>query len=187
MPARAAGLDPIAAEIIEEPALPVVNVNHVSRTRLDASALAFARRVIRRPPAAGEDHEPVSDAQFQMRLADGAFALHWQAHGFSYGISVIVDHWLADGKVVVANVSRAVVTTARRLYQNLLVIAVTAPAKLLAKRLSLRGRETETEIQQRLVRDQSDPITGCDVLLIENVGRPRVAGEQFAKILFDRL
>lgn len=157
-----------------------------ARARLDASAFVFARRVITRPAAAGEDHEPVSDAEFRKRLAGGSFALHWQVHGLSYGIPAIVDDWLAGGIVVVANVSRAVVAEARRRYPKLLVVSVTAPIDVLAKRLSRRGRETEAEIKERLARTEFRSATGRDVLEIDNAGPPCVAGEQLVRTLLER-
>jgi ribose 1,5-bisphosphokinase len=47
------------------------------------------RRVITRPAeAGGEAFDSVSPALFAARAAGGDFALHWTAHGLSYGIPV---------------------------------------------------------------------------------------------------
>jgi thymidine phosphorylase len=58
----------------------------------------LARRAITRPAGNSEDHEPVDDAEFDARLAKGAFLHTWAAHGLRHGLpSSIVD----DLRVVV--------------------------------------------------------------------------------------
>src|ERR1700733_8682480 len=108
----------------------------------------FVQRVITRPAdPAGEDHEPVTEAEFIAR----DFALHWQAHGLRYGIPADVADDVASGVVVVANVSRAVIAEAAARFP-VRVIEVTAPPRILAERLAVRGRETEADIAARLAR-----------------------------------
>ena len=47
----------------------------------------FARRVITRPESAGgEDHEEVSQGEFERRIMHGQFLLHWTAHGLGYAL-----------------------------------------------------------------------------------------------------
>src|SRR4029077_5712841 len=49
--------------------------------------IVFARRVITRPVAAGgENHCPVSRTEFAEWREAGRLMLHWQAHGFDYGL-----------------------------------------------------------------------------------------------------
>jgi ribose 1,5-bisphosphokinase len=108
----------------------------------------FVRRVITRPAdPAGEDHEPVTEAEFTVR----DFALQWQAHGLCYGIPADIADDLASGAVVVANVSRAVIAEAATRFP-VRVIEVTAPPRMLAERLAVRGRETAADIAARLAR-----------------------------------
>src|ERR1700733_6926097 len=83
----------------------------------------FARRVITRPADPdGENHEPVSEAEFNMR----DFPLSWSAHGLRYGVAAV-----DTAPVVVANVSRSVIATAAERYR-VQVIEVTAPPEILA-------------------------------------------------------
>lgn len=146
----------------------------------------FVRRVISRPTGVGEDHEPVDRDDFERRALEGHFALHWQAHGLSYGIPSEIDDWLAAGDVVVANGSRAVLSEARRRYPQLLVVNVTAPMDVVAKRLIERGRENLESIRQRLLRSEQQSIEGDDALQIDNSGAPEVAGERLLAVLIAR-
>lgn len=131
----------------------------------------FAKRVITRPPGPGEDYESVTEAEFTQRR----FALSWSAHGLHYGIPSAIEADLASGKTVIANVSRAVLPTARQAY-NCMVIEITAPIELLAKRLAGRGRETEEDIAARLTRDAAP--ADADITII-NDGLPEEAGAMF--------
>jgi phosphonate metabolism protein PhnN/1,5-bisphosphokinase (PRPP-forming) len=108
----------------------------------------FVRRAITRPAeAGGENHEPLTDADFAQR----DFVLQWQAHGLRYGIPADIADDLAAGRVVVANVSRAVLADAAARFP-VRVIEVTAPPEVLAARLAARGRETASDIAARLAR-----------------------------------
>jgi phosphonate metabolism protein PhnN/1,5-bisphosphokinase (PRPP-forming) len=120
----------------------------------------FARRVITRPAdPEGEDHEPVTEAEFALR----DFALSWSAHGLRYGI-VAVD----TAPVVVANVSRGVIAEAAARWP-IRVIEVTAPAEVLAARLAARGRENGADVARRLERSVAIP-DGVTVETVWNDG-----------------
>ena len=119
----------------------------------DDPRFAFVRRVITRPKeAGGEDHEPASPAEFAASAAAGAFALSWDAHGLRYGVPRAIQEDLAAGRLVIVNVSRAVIGEAARLYPRCCAIIVTAPMEVLAARLASRGREPASEHQARLAR-----------------------------------
>jgi ribose 1,5-bisphosphokinase len=138
----------------------------------------FVRRVITRPAeAGGEDHEAVSEAVFATR----PFALQWQAHGLRYGIPEEVINDLARGLVVVANVSRGVIAQAAQRFSTL-VIEVTAPPDILARRLAERGRETAEDVARRLVRDVPIP-PHVPVDTVVNDGTPAEAAGRFIAAL----
>lgn len=129
------------------------------------------RRVITRArDAGGEDYEAVSESLFAARAAGGDFALHWKAHGLSYGIPAEVHRVLAEGRDVLANLSRAVLHTADDTFEALVVLQVTASPKILARRLTQRGRERASEIDRRLARPKPVMPVGLKTITIDNSG-----------------
>ncbi|MCA0961295.1 phosphonate metabolism protein/1,5-bisphosphokinase (PRPP-forming) PhnN [Salipiger bermudensis] len=133
--------------------------------------LRLVRRVITRPASAGgEEFEGVSEAAFEARVAEGAFALHWQAHGLRYGVPVAVDAMLAAGHPVLCNLSRAVLPEAAQRFAGMRVLHVTARPEVLAERLASRGRESAAEIARRLGRAGVALPAGLDVREIDNSG-----------------
>jgi phosphonate metabolism protein PhnN/1,5-bisphosphokinase (PRPP-forming) len=114
----------------------------------DDHRVHFVRRVITRPADPdGENHEPVTEAEFGART----FALSWSAHGLHYGIPAE-----ATAPIVVANVSRGVIATAAAEYP-VRVIEVTAPPDILSVRLAARGRESSADVARRLGRTATIP------------------------------
>ena len=118
----------------------------------EGAPVRFVRRVITRPvDPGGEAHEPATEADFLRREGNGDFALSWRAHGLHYGIPADIAQDLAHGRVVIANVSRAVVAAAAERFP-VAVIEVSASADVLARRLAARGREDAVDVARRLSR-----------------------------------
>lgn len=139
----------------------------------------FVRREITRPAdAGGEDHVAVTPAEFTTRRAAGAYALAWEAHGLGYGIPADIAGDIADGRVVVANISRARIAEAAANFPTL-VLEITAPPSVLAHRLAARGREGAADIAARLVREVALP-AGVRVARVVN---DRSAEEGAAEVL----
>lgn len=159
-----------------------------ARARLAGrSGIQFVRRVVTRAAdPAHEDHVGILPAEFEQGMRRGAFALHWQANGHDYGLPASIDVPFAAGRVVVANLSRAVVAQARARYGRLAVVHVTAPPQVLAARLAGRGRETAGAMAARLARA---PGLGVDpelVLQIDN-GQPVEIGTRLLADLLEAL
>ena len=127
----------------------------------------FVRRAITRPAEAGsEPHEALTEAAFIARRDAGGFALHWQAHGLHYGIPRDIEGDMEARRVVIANLSRAVLLEAAARYP-LRVLNITAPMMVLSARLAARGRETGADIAARLAREIAVP-DGLDVERVVN-------------------
>lgn len=143
----------------------------------------FVRRVITRPAdLASEDHDTLAEAAFAEAEAKGAFALSWRAHGLGYGLPVAIDAAIGGGRVVVANVSRAIVPALRDRYANVVVVEITAPPQVLAGRLAARGRESQDDVLARLARNAA-LAPAADVHVLDNSGPREAAGERFVAIL----
>jgi ribose 1,5-bisphosphokinase len=137
----------------------------------DNPAVIFVRRDITRPAeAGGEDHRPISEEEFERREAAGDYALSWRAHGLCYGVPADILQDLAAGRTVVVNVSRGVIDETRRRLGAVRVVSVSADPEQLAERLRQRGRESETEIADRIARAQAYGVTGDDVIALRNDG-----------------
>lgn len=141
--------------------------------------VVFPRRFITREADIHEDHTPISRAAFREAEAAGAFAFAWQAHGLSYGIPNEIDQMVGDGRIVVLNVSRAIVSLLRERYANLTIAVVSVDAQYLAQRLSDRNRETPEEIALRIARIRREKPTGRDVVEIDNNGPLQDAVQRF--------
>ncbi|MGJ4994548.1 phosphonate metabolism protein/1,5-bisphosphokinase (PRPP-forming) PhnN [Bradyrhizobium sp. HKCCYLS3077] len=147
--------------------------------------VVFPRRVVTREASAFEDNLEMSKAGFREALAAGDFALHWDAHGHGYGVPRSVNDDILAGRTVVVNVSRTVIQAARRDYAHVTVVAITAPADVLAERLGKRHRASDGDIGERLHRAVSDDDVAADVTIV-NVGNPEPHGRRLAEIIKGR-
>ena len=147
------------------------------------SPFYFPRRAIDRAAHASEDFIPVPSSAFEDSPTGPAFALQWSAHGTRYGIPISIVPHLASGGVVVVNVSRTVVEKARATFARVVVVNVTCPPEIRARRLAERGRETDREIGARMART----ISGFDPALvdyvIDNSGAPEEGIAKLVEIL----
>jgi alpha-D-ribose 1-methylphosphonate 5-triphosphate diphosphatase len=150
----------------------------------DDPRFVFARRVITRPRDGGaEDHEPASAAQFARRLAGGAFAMSWEAHGLRYGVPRGIEQELADGRVVIVNVSRAIIPETVRRYPNARVVIITAPVEMLAARLAERAREPLSQLEARLGRPDPSANSSAPTFYISNDRAPKDGAEALLALL----
>ncbi|WP_170465817.1 phosphonate metabolism protein/1,5-bisphosphokinase (PRPP-forming) PhnN [Ruegeria arenilitoris] len=130
------------------------------------------RRVITRPEGEeGEDFDRVSVETFEQMALDGAFALHWTAHGLQYGVPVDIEELRRTADAVLVNLSRSVLRRAQDVFGDLIVISLTADPKVLAQRLSARGRESANEQARRLGRGSLPLSDGLNrVIEVDNSG-----------------
>jgi ribose 1,5-bisphosphokinase len=148
-------------------------------------AVVFAHRYITRAPEPkGENHVELSTPEFTLRKRRGLFAMAWQSHGFHYAIGVEIDGWLAKGLTVVVNGSRSYLPAARKRYPGMTIVWISAKPQVLAARLARRGRESGTQISERLERNDRlgvKPPRGA--LQINNEGTIEAAGSELVKLL----
>ena len=143
-------------------------------------AVVFVRRIVTREASAHENNEQVTPEAFCAAKAAGAFAIDWEAHGLCYALPRTIDADIRAGRIVVANISRTVISALRAAYADVVVVSVTAPPKVLAARLAARGRASDGPLGERLKR--SVDTSGADIT-ISNVGAADVhAAELIAAI-----
>lgn len=160
------------------PVIAVVGPSGVGKDSVMAALEARApgirrvRRMITRPAGEqGEDFDRVSVDAFQQMVKDNVFALHWTAHGLRYGIPASVDSLRQNADAVLVNLSRSVLLQAQEVFGDLIVISLTADPKVLAHRLSTRGRETAADQARRLERATTPLPEGLSrVIEIDNSG-----------------
>lgn len=147
--------------------------------------VAFVRRVVTRPAdSASEDHDSMDLAGFAAAEAAGAFVLSWNAHGLRYGLPIALEDDLAEGRLVVANLSRDAISELVARYPDALTVAVTAAPEVIARRLAARGRESAESIQNRLARSGGERLP-ANAVRIDNSGALEIAGQQFLRLLRD--
>lgn len=169
----------------------VVGPSGAGKDTLMAAALStrpdvvLLRRAVTRPAGSiGEDHIPVDAAEFAEIRDRGAFALHWSAHGLFYGLPAEpCASMRADGRHVLANVSRRSLDEARARLSPVRVLHVTASLETLAARLAARGRETADDVAERLARAPLAEPVGPDVYRIGNDGSVADGAAAFAAAL----
>ncbi|WP_313620942.1 phosphonate metabolism protein/1,5-bisphosphokinase (PRPP-forming) PhnN [Achromobacter sp.] len=143
-----------------------------------------AHRYITRDSSGTEDALRLTPDEFSRRAALGCFALHWASHGLHYGIGVEIDAWLRYGAAVIVNGSRAHLEQAHARYPDMTAVEVSVEPSLLAQRLAGRGRESASQISDRLTRAiQAFPVPErCGLMRVSNNGAPETAAAELLHI-----
>jgi phosphonate metabolism protein PhnN/1,5-bisphosphokinase (PRPP-forming) len=153
------------------------------QTLQERPEIVFSRRLVTRPAQTGSDHDPVSETDFLGLMQTGGLSWHWKAHGFCYGIARRYAAEVDAGRLVVVNGSRAHVSQLAP-SPAVRVVQITADPAQLAARLTLRGRDTTSEVAERLARNAL--FTGIPAgQVIVNDSTVAVAGMQLASYLAD--
>lgn len=147
--------------------------------------VVFAHRYITRPPdAGGENHVALSEDEFESRVMQKLFPLHWHSHGLRYGIGCELNHWLAKGLTVILNGSRAYLHEASRRYPELVPVLIEVSPAVLRARLQGRGRESAEEIDARLKRaSEFGSLQHCKMLRFRNDAPLANTGPDFVELI----
>lgn len=155
-----------------------------ARDHLTDQVVVVRRVVTRAADGSSEDHDSLAPETFAAALAEGDFALSWDAHGLSYGLPITLEDDLAAGRVVIANLSRAVLSRVLSRYPSAVVVEVTAEPSIIARRLKSRGRESDEDIRRRMARSTGFELPPSTVR-IDNSGELKLAGGRFVALLRD--
>jgi ribose 1,5-bisphosphokinase len=138
--------------------------------------IVFPRRVVTRQASLAEDNEYLSPEDFRLAQARGAFAIHWDAHGHSYGLRSTLTDDIRAGRTVIANISRTVIEVLRGAFANVTVVSITAPPEILAERLAARSRGSDGQLSDRLARS-------VDVIADVTINNTGSVGHHVAELL----
>lgn len=157
-----------------------------ARRRCPGHEAAFAHRYITRgAEAGGENHVHLVPDEFQARAERGVFSLHWDSHGYRYGIGCEIDAWMEAGLNVAVNGSRAYLPEAARRYPDLRPVLITVEPGILRHRLLVRGRENESEIEHRLALAEAYEVRHPRLVVIDNSGELALAGNALLSLVRD--
>jgi len=141
----------------------------IARDQLrDCPRIVFARRIVTRFDTTFEDHDTASEADFRAMLEAGELALDWQAHGLFYGIHRCWRDAVNSGRIVVCNISRAIIPKAVRHFSHVSVVLITAPDDILAIRIAGRGRDQAAG--SRIARNINHVAEAYADIIIDNAG-----------------
>jgi ribose 1,5-bisphosphokinase len=162
-----------------------------ARLAMSARRVLFAHRYITRANAdASESFVQLSSLEFELRRSLGLFWLTWQSHALDYAVGSEVLAWLNSGLSVVVNGSREALPEVNRICVrdgvSLVPVWVHCDLSVLAQRLRARGRENETQIQERLQRANAFA-PPPQALVVDNSGRLSDSVNQFLSMLNDGL
>jgi ribose 1,5-bisphosphokinase len=143
----------------------------------------FARRLITRAADASEAHDSMDAEQFAALESVGGFALSWHANGLGYALPLCLSEAYAEGRVIVANLSREIIPVLRGRFASTLVIHVTARVETLRARIAQRGREGEAERELRIARSMLLEGSIRADIRISNDGNLEEAAAQFRAVL----
>lgn len=130
----------------------------------------FVQRYITRPAdSGGEAHIELSPQEFEDRVKSGGFCVYWHAHELGYGIDTRLKSLVQNGANAVVNTSRNMVKAFEKQFPKTVVVLVTASKEVLRERLKRRGRESDRQIERRLLRDVELP--HCEhLIVVDNSG-----------------
>ena len=137
------------------------------------------KRVITRPPSPEtEKYESIDEKTFLKLKKEGAFALDWHIYNLYYGVRENINDWLRKGYSVLINVSRKIISDARKKYPDMKVIFVKVPFEVTEKRIRERGRENEEYMRMRLERARKNQNFPDADFVIDNSGSLQQAGKK---------
>ncbi|MCD6335552.1 MAG: guanylate kinase [Candidatus Latescibacteria bacterium] len=114
--------------------------------------------VTTRPQRAGErdgiDYLFVSEEVFRNRIEEGAFAEWAEVHGHLYGtLSNTVRAAMDEGRILILDIDVEGAQQIRAVFPDSVSIFIVPPSlRVLEERLRARGRDTQEDIENRLLR-----------------------------------
>lgn len=138
----------------------------------------FVNRYITRKPDLNESNFYVDDYAFEILKHNSFFISSWKAHNNFYGIA---KSSIETGLNIIS-ISRSKIKDFENTSNNVFTINITVPKEILQKRLENRGRETKSEIKERLNRSY-EKIDATNLIEFDNTKPLEQSSEEFIKLL----
>jgi len=135
------------------------------------------QRYITRPSHKTEPFLSVTPEEFIKMKNNNEFSLTWHIYDLDYGVPKIVEKWLFEGKIVIINVSRTIISHARQIFPELHVVFVKVPFEITLARIKSRGREAENDeiFKDRVNRAKKNQNFPDADIIIDNSGDLQIA------------
>ncbi|MBZ4643114.1 MAG: guanylate kinase/L-type calcium channel region [Deferribacteraceae bacterium] len=144
----------------------------------DKIDINVVKRYITRKPDNNEFNYFVDMHGFEVLTRSGFFVSTWEAYGNFYGIPI---HFLKNGKNIIS-VSRTAIQDFEKRFNDVITVLVTADKETVLKRLNLRKREDQNQIEQRLMRHTIN-YQAKNTVVFKNEDSFDVAKEKFLKLI----
>jgi len=145
-------------------------LKHLKMHQYSSKQPIVAHRYITRPVGEGnENHIELAEFDYYRRKEADLFLFDWQSNGYLYAVGREVKKWVKLGNDVIVNGSRRYLQTAREIYPSLIPIWMTVSEDVLRQRLLERGRESEEQIEQRILHNRElEKLKQNDCVFINN-------------------
>jgi len=161
-------------------------INYVRSHISDNFEIEFVRRYITRSSnAGGENHIELTEGEFLKYKDKNHFVMDWFSHNTYYGISSGMNVWLSNNISVVMNGSRSYLGEAATRYPDIIPVLIRVDPLILSERLLSRGRESYSEIQNRIAQaiKLESSVQHRNLMIIDNNASLSYAGEKLLNIL----
>lgn len=150
-----------------------------------AKPIRIPQRYITRPPHDSEPFFSLTPEEFEDLKQRNFFCLTWHVYGTYYGIPISILDWLKQGQHVIVNVSREIISHARKKIPDLKIIFIKVPLEVTLQRMRSRSREPENDpaFNQRLQRAKENQILKGADFIVDNSGRLETAAESLLEYL----
>jgi phosphonate metabolism protein PhnN/1,5-bisphosphokinase (PRPP-forming) len=137
-----------------------------------AKPIRVPQRYITRPPHDSEPFFSLTPPEFIDLKQRNFFCLTWHVYGIDYGVPNSILDWLNQGQHVIVNVSRKIISQARKQIPDLKVIFVKVPWEVTLQRMRSRSRESENDpaYQKRLRRAKQNQNLADADFFVDNSG-----------------
>ncbi len=150
----------------------------IKETKKYLSEVNFVNRYITRKPDLNESNYYLDSYAFELLKHNSFFISTWQAHNYYYGIA---KNSIESGLNIIS-ISRSKIKDFENIYDKVYTININVPKEILKKRLLLRARESEEEIDLRLKRIY-ESLDAKNLIEFDNSDSIASSVEKFVRLL----